>query len=306
MPKTSNQPSGISIGSSAPPVFDGYEILRRIGLGAGSVIFRVKEKKTGEIRALKHVVRQIDADKRMIDQVENEYKVGLQIDHPYLRKVYEIKRHRRFIQVNEVFLLMEYCPGISLQQSSSSYSLLDLLLIFRMVADGLNGMHRHGFIHCDIKPNNIIIADNGAIRIIDLGQSCRIGTVKSRIQGTPDYIAPEQVKRKPLNRATDVFNLGASIYWALTGKYVPTLIPKQPKDRIGMATEVVSGPPPSPAQIKPQIPLGISNMVMDCIKTSPTDRPADMTTVISRLDLLIHDVAGGRPNNTNNNQPDTK
>jgi serine/threonine protein kinase len=300
MTELPKQHAGISIGSSPPPVFEGYEIFRRIGIGAGSVIYRVKEKKTGEFFSLKYVVRQDDSDKRMIEQVENEYKVGMQIDHPYLRKIYEIKRTRHLLKVTEVFLLMEYCQGVSLQQSSS-YSLIDLMLIFRMVADGLNGMHHHGFLHCDIKPNNIIIAENGAIRIIDLGQSCRIGTVKNRIQGTPDYIAPEQVNRKPLSRATDVFNLGASLYWALTGKYVPTLIPKQ-KDRIGLATEEPTDSPASPAQLKGKIPLGFSNLVMDCIHTSPKDRPSDMATVISRLDLLIHDVAGGRPV-TNNNPP---
>ena len=64
-------------------------------------------------------------------------------------------------------------------------------------------------------------------KIIDLGQSCPIGTTKSRIQGTPDYIAPEQVKRRTLGPRTDVFNLGATMYWALTGKNVPTLIPKK-------------------------------------------------------------------------------
>ena len=53
--------------------------------------------------------------------------------------------------------------------------------------------------------------------MIDYGQSCRIGTIKERIQGTPDYIAPEQVARRPVSVATDVFNLGASLYWALTG-----------------------------------------------------------------------------------------
>jgi serine/threonine-protein kinase len=279
------------VGASEPPVFEGYEIVRRLGLGAASVIFAVKSKKTGELRALKHVVRQDGEDSRMIDQVETEYRIGTQIDHPYIRKVFEIKRTKRRFQTREVFLLMEYCPGISLEQSPSR-SLLDLLLIFRMVADGLGGMHNHGILHCDIKPNNIIISDNGAIRIIDLGQSCGIGTVKPRIQGTPDYIAPEQVKRKPLTQQTDVFNLGATMYWALTGKHVPTLIPKN-SDRLDLVSEV--GPPASPNKLKPQIPIGVSNLVMDCIKDSPKDRPSDMPALVSRLDLLIHMIAGGRP-----------
>ena len=282
------------MGAVEPPNYDGYEVIKRIGIGAASLIFSVRNRRTGEIRALKHVVRRDDTDKRMIEQVENEYRVGSRIDHPYVRKVYEIqKRKRRWLQTAEILLLMEYCPGISLEQSASR-SLLDLMLIFRMIAGGLNAMHNQGYLHCDIKPTNIIIAENGAISIIDLGQSCRLGTIKPRIQGTPDYIAPEQVKRKPLVRATDVFNLGASIYWALCGKHVPTLIPKQ-AERVELVTDTSTGPPPSPHQLKPQIPVGVSNLVMDCIEYAPKNRPSDMNTLISRLDLLIHMIAGGRP-----------
>lgn len=275
------------------PIFEGYKVLRRIGMGAASVIFTVENVKTQEICALKHVVRAERQDGRMIEQVENEYRMAARVNHPYVRKIYDLKRRRKGFRTREVFLLMEYCPGISLEQSPSR-SLLDLLLIFRMVADGLQGMHAAGLLHCDMKPNNIIIADDGAIRIIDLGQSCSLGTVKPRIQGTPDYIAPEQVRRKPLSWQTDVFNLGATMYWAVTGKHVPTLIPKQ-VNRVELANEENMGPPPSPHQLKPKIPRGVSNLIMDCVKLAPLDRPSDMPTLISRIDLLIHMIAGGKP-----------
>ena len=289
----------MGIGATELPVFPGYEILRRIGLGAASVIYAARHKQSGEVRALKHVMRVEGQDGRMVEQVENEFRVGAKIEHPYIRKVFDIKRRKRRLQTREVFLLMEYCPGVSLEQSRSR-SLLDLLLIFRMVADGLGGMHNQGFLHCDMKPNNIIIADNGAIRIIDLGQSCSNGTVKPRIQGTPDYIAPEQVKRKPLTVRTDVFNLGATMYWALTGKHVPTLIPKQ-SDRLDLAGSKKE-PPPSPNKIYSRIPLGVSNLVMDCVKTDPRDRPGDMPALIARIDLLIHVIAGGYPLANGNNK----
>ena len=295
------RPAQLSMGMYTPPLFDGYEVVRRIGTGAASVIFEVQHKETGQKQALKHVVRQEGQDKRMIEQVENEYRVASQINHPYVRKVSEIKRIRRRLQTREVIMLMEYCPGISLEQSSS-LSLLDLLLVFRMVADGLNGMHNAGMLHCDTKPNNIIIGENGSIRIIDLGQSCPIGTVKSRIQGTPDYIAPEQVKRKPLSRQTDIFNLGASMYWALAGRHIPTMIAPRQSDRIEVANVTNTGPPQSPHKIRPQIPVGVSNMVMECIKKRAIDRPSDMRELISRLDLLIHMIAGGKLYTNNNSE----
>ncbi len=282
-----------AIGHYEPPVFDGYEVVRRLGSGAGSTIFSVRDTNSGELRALKHVIRQEGQDKRMIEQVENEFEMSSRIDHPYVRKSFEIKRIKKMLQVREIIMLMEFCPGISLEQSPS-HSLLDLLLIFRMVADALNGMHEAGIIHCDIKPNNIILAENGSIRVIDLGQSCPIGTIKPRIQGTPDYISPEQVKRKPVTKQTDIFNLGATIYWSLTGKHIPTLIPKKQMDKVEILSESRHTPPPAPHELKSIIPVGVSNLVMECVKKSPKERPENMGELISRLDLLIHMIAGGK------------
>ncbi len=281
-----------AIGHYEPPVFDGYEVVRRLGSGAGSTIFSVRDTHTGELRALKHVIRQDGQDKRMIEQVENEYEMSCRVDHPYVRKVFEVKRIKKMLQVREIIMLMEFCPGISLEQSPS-HSLLDLLLIFRMVADALNGMHEAGIVHCDMKPNNVILAENGSIRVIDLGQSCPIGTIKPRIQGTPDYISPEQVKRKPVTRQTDIFNLGATIYWALTGKHIPTLIPKK-LDKIEILSDSNHSNPAAPHELKPLIPVGVSNLVMECVKKNPKERPANMSELISRLDLLIHMIAGGK------------
>ena len=283
--------SRVAIGATEMPVYEGYDSVRRIGLGAASVIYLVKHRQSGEMRALKHVIRQDGADKRMIEQVENEYRVASKLEHPYVRKVFEIQRRKKRMQTSEVQLLMEYCPGVSLEQSPSR-SLLDLLLIFRMVADGLQGMHVAGYLHCDIKPNNIIISEKGAVRIIDLGQSCPEGTVKKRIQGTPDYIAPEQVKRKALSPRTDVFNLGATMYWSLTGKYVPTLIPKSNGADLAMSSKPAGAL--APHEIKPKIPMGVSKLTMDCISNLPQHRPDDMPMLISRLDLLIHMIAGGK------------
>jgi serine/threonine-protein kinase len=184
---------------------------------------------------------------------------------------------------------MEMFSGQSLEDAPS-LSLGDVLLVFRMIATALNSMHQKGFVHCDIKPNNILIGDNGAIKIIDFGQSCKIGTIKQRIQGTPDYIAPEQVRREHLSHRTDMFNLGATMYWALTGKNVPTLIPK--KNEFGLP--VVQKECKTPHEIYRQIPKKVSNIVMACVQEKPADRPENMAEVTARLDVLIRDIFGNK------------
>jgi serine/threonine protein kinase len=266
----------------------GFTILRRLGTGARSTIYLASDEENDMRVALKRVIFERPEDSRVFEQVETEYKVARHIDHPYVRKCYELRKVRSMFKVREMLLSMEYFDGKSLEDSSG-LSLGDVLLVFRMVASGLNAMHQQGFVHCDIKPNNILISKSGSIKIIDLGQSCKIGTIKTRIQGTPDYIAPEQVKRRPLSPKTDIFNLGATMYWALTGKHAPTLIPK--KNKFGLPVTV---PRRAPHELKRQIPAGISKLVMDCIEGDPAQRPPNMMTVVSRLDLLVHSIFGGK------------
>jgi serine/threonine-protein kinase len=264
----------------------GFTIIKKLGTGARSTIYLALDEETGSTIALKRSVYEKPEDGRIFEQMINEYKVSRTIQHPYLRKCNRLIRIRKMLKVKELLLTMEMFEGETLEKSKN-LSLGDVLLVFRMVAEGLNAMHQQGFIHCDIKPNNILINnESGAIKIIDLGQGCKIGTVKPRIQGTPDYIAPEQVKRRHLDRRTDVFNLGATMYWALTGKNIPTLIPQSNDISVMLGQRTF----PTPHQIHRRIPLGVSKIVVDCVKEEPEKRPSSMDEVISRLDLLIHSI----------------
>ncbi len=115
-------------------------------------------------------------------------------------------------KVSEAFMLMELVDGKPLDVRPPN-SLMETVDTFIKVAEGLKALHLMGWVHCDIKPNNILRNERGEVKVIDFGQSCKIGTVKERIQGTPDYISPEQVSRRPVAIQTDVYNLGATLYW---------------------------------------------------------------------------------------------
>ncbi len=267
----------------------GFNLIKRLGSGARSTIYLATDEQSKTKVALKRVIYEKPEDSRIFEQVETEYKVAQRIDHPYVRKCHKLKKIRRLFKVKELLLSMELFEAKTLEESPT-LSLLDVLLVFRMVASGLDAMHHQGYIHCDIKPNNILMSKAGSIKIIDLGQSCRIGTTKQRIQGTPDYIAPEQVKRKPLGPKTDVFNLGATMYWALTGHNVPTLIPKK---RSSITVDVPE-PCQPPHKMRKQVPKDVSKLVMHCIKDDPAERPRNMREVISRLDMIVHGIMGDK------------
>jgi len=127
----------------------------------------------------------------------------------------------------------------------------------------------------------------GEVKVIDFGQACRVGTVKGRIQGTPDFIAPEQVKCQPLSVRTDVFNFGATLYWALAGRTIPTLWTLKRNENSFLVDDQIT----TPNQINPIVPKPLSNLVMECIRTNPMKRPADMLELQRRLEIMQHVAA---------------
>ena len=269
---------------------DGYTIIRRLGTGARSVIYLAVEEATRKRVAIKRAYYENPEDTRIFEQIETEYKVSRELDHPYIRKCHELIRNRKLLKTQQMLMVMEFFDGKSLEDQQR-LSMIDVLLVFRMVAVALNAMHEKGYVHCDIKPNNILFNSKGGIKIIDLGQSCRLGHIKKRIQGTPDYISPEQVRREHLSHRTDIFNLGATMYWALTGKNVPTLIPK--KNEFGITVEAASAFK-SPHELYPKIPKILSDVVMQCVKEKPADRPSNMLEITGRLDELIREIFGSK------------
>lgn len=263
----------------------GYDIIEKLGEGAGSVIYAVNDPVSGKSLALKHVVREGQKDIRFVEQMETEFEIAKQFNHPNLRKTYELKINKSLLmKVNEAFLVMELFDGKPMDVSQPRTT-LETIDAFIQVAQGLKEMHRLGYVHCDLKPNNILRSDSGMIKVIDYGQSCKIGTIKERIQGTPDYIAPEQVQRKPISVQTDVFNLGATLYWALTGRNIPTLYTVNKK---GENSFLVDDRFDSPSQLNPKVPEAISKLVMECVSSRQSKRPADMDQVITRLELGRH------------------
>jgi serine/threonine protein kinase len=268
------------------PVLPGYEIRSRIGRGAGAVISLARDGLNHRDVAIKHVVRRSPQDDRFIAQAENEYNVARGLTHAALRQIYDIVRIRKWLKTRELLLVMEYVEGERLEDACPE-DLGAITRTFRRVAEGLHALHQHGFAHADIKPNNILLTRNDGVKIIDFGQSCPLGHTKERVQGTPDYIAPEQVLRHPIDQRTDVYNLGATMYWVVTGKWFKTLInvAKPTAARIALESDRENAPP---HEVNEHVPLPLSKLILECCETSRDKRPRDMREVISRLDTVEH------------------
>jgi eukaryotic-like serine/threonine-protein kinase len=267
---------------------EGYRILDEIGRGAASVIYLVQDPKTKQIWSLKHVEKHDAKDRRFLDQAEMEYRVAREVNHPNIRKIDRIIKKTSnllgFGPSSELFLLMEYVDGISLDKEPPT-TFEKAVEIFHQTADALAKMHDQGFVHADMKPNNVVVTPSGQVKIIDLGQSCKVGTVKPRIQGTPDYIAPEQVHRRPITAKTDIYNLGATMYWVLTRRHIPTALAKSDSLMGSLDDNLIEKPTPA-SEINPRIHPRLSEIIMQCVEVDPERRPANMHVVADKLNLV--------------------
>lgn len=261
----------------------GYTIKQAIGTGAGSKIYLATQLITNKRFAVKHVERKQPEDDRFLEQVEAEFEVSHALEHPSLRHSYSIHRIRRLLQLREVAVVMEYVDGLTLEAARPN-RLETFIVICQRIASGLHAMHEAGYVHSDIKPNNIMVARGGMVKIIDFGQSCPMFHRKERIQGTPDYIAPEQVRRMPLDARTDVFNLGATMYWLLTSENYPTQLRNE--NVRGGVSLISTDNPLAPIELNDKIPLALSKLVMECCRDNPAERPADMTQLRGRLEAI--------------------
>lgn len=267
-----------------------YDTLRILGRGAHSVIYAVQDSRDNKLYALKHVIGKTKESERFLRQAINEYQVGRRFDHPVLRKCYELKKRRELFKITEILLLMELVEGRTLLEFRPRL-LHELIAIFSTVAEALHAFHDAGYLHADMKPGNIMLTREDTVKVIDFGQSCKVGTVKKRIQGTPDYIAPEQVRRRELTGQTDVFNFGATLYWCLTNHYASTMMVNDGEEpRIRKSTEITP-----PRAFCAELPLALNQLVMQCLRTRPSERPADMLDVHDRLQLVAKKLDPGQP-----------
>jgi serine/threonine-protein kinase len=278
----------MSTSRSQPKKIGKYTVLAKLGEGAASMLYAVQNPKNKQVSALKYVEKTNEKSQRFLDQVEQEYAIGSKLDHKSIRKIRKLIKHRKILKVTALSMIMELIDATTLDQHlPRNHS--QAVNIFLQVAKGLAHMHGRGYVHADMKPNNVLVEENGSVKIIDLGQACSIGTIKKRIQGTPGYMAPEQAHRGEITPKTDIYNLGAMMYWVLVGEVIPTAMPpKNTTDSlVGGAVDAdkVQLPVP-PHERNSRIHSLLSKQIMDCVQPNANNRPESMTVVVNRLELI--------------------
>ncbi len=277
----------MSSAAAIPAELFGYKVVDKVGDGAASAVYAVMDPKTRQVMALKHVLRRAEKDQRFIDQIEQEYKVGSKLEHVNIRAITKFLKNQKFMfgPVTDVALIMELVDAATLDLMPRP-SAANIARFVAQCARGLGHMHERGFVHADMKPSNMMVTEDGTVKIIDLGQACALGSVKKRIQGTPGYIAPEQAHRQEITAVTDVYNFGATMYWVLLREEIPCALPSR-NGKVGGALDPSQiRLPKAPHEQEPQIPAELSKLVMECIQVRPEARIQTMDEIAQRLDQI--------------------
>ncbi len=232
-------------------------------------VFLATDRKIGEQVALKVIASNMAEDPTAAERFRREVGAARKITHTNVIRIHDLEEEGRLL-----FLSMEYFPGIDLAELLGRRGALPLeeaRAILLQVCAALSAAHRAGVVHRDLKPGNVLINEQGEVRVIDFGLAkasyMHSMTATGLIKGTPEYMAPEQVRGRVTDQRTDIYSLGAMTFHLVCGK--PPFSGDTP---IAVGFQHCAEPPPSPRELQPDLPEQLENAILRCLEKDPARR----------------------------------
>jgi serine/threonine protein kinase len=263
-----------------PPIsFRGYTIQDKIRDGSVGTVWRVTDRNQQTL-ALKQLFGRNQADGRKHRAFQREYEVTRGLSHPAIVRVYDYVK-----MPPQDFFTMEYFESESLKYTMFHFPRRvhkREFWVLRQLAEALEHVHSRGIIHKDIKPENVLVNEEGDIRLIDfsLAQTKwdRLLQFGKRVEGTPLYMAPEQVRGDKCDPRTDIYAFGLLAYELLTKR-----TPFTGKDQQDLLQKHLRESPPSMRAHLPTISAELDGFVLRMLSKDPARRPQDMNAIIREL-----------------------
>jgi len=246
-----------------------YEITGELGRGAMGVVYKALDPTIGRTVALKTMrldVHGLDAQE-MVRRFQNEARAAGVLNHPNIVTIYDAGERDGIF-----YIAMEFIEGTTLHEVLAEKRVLatdEVLQLTRQICRGLDYAHSNGIVHRDIKPANIMITGNGTVKIMDFGIAKSGGQVTNtgQVLGTPNYMAPEQVKGRQLDGRSDLFSLGVILYEMLTGEK-----PFVGQNVTTIIYKIVNENPITPRDLDVTVHPGLSAIVTKALAKAPDDR----------------------------------
>ena len=274
------------------PKIDGFEILEKLGEGGMASVWKARQISLDRIVAIKILSPHLAAAAEDVNRFLKEACATAQLKHQGIVQVYDAKVSKELY-----CFVMEYVAGYTVGdwvRRKGNLSENDTLTVIDCIADAMDyALNATGVVHCDIKPDNIIIDADGTVKVADLGLAHTINAINvesesDEIMGTPAYISPEQAEgRDDLDCRSDIYSLGAMMYHMLTGK----LMFQGESDEKVMQLQV-RGEPVDAQKLNPDVSTSVNDLLKKMLKKKRSDRPQDWDQVRRMLLQVRREVTG--------------
>ncbi len=259
-------------------VDDRYRVLSRIARGGMSTVYLAEDVRLERHVALKVLYPHLADDDSFVDRFEREAKSAARLSHPHVVGVLD-----QGVDGELAYLVMEYIPGHTLRDLLDQRPRLTPRVAFAVldsVIEGLSSAHAAGIIHRDVKPENVLISDDGRIKIADFGLSRAASrhTGTGQLFGTVAYLSPELVSGQPADARSDIYAVGVMLYEMLTGAQ-----PFTGEDAIQVAFAHVHQQVPPPSDLLPGLAEDIDELVQWCTARDADERPVDGAALLGEL-----------------------
>jgi beta-lactam-binding protein with PASTA domain len=267
-------------------IVDGrYRILRHVGSGGMADVYSALDLHLGRTVALKLLHRRFAQDKEFVERFRREASAAAGLQHPNVVSVYD-----RGEFDGTSYIAMEFCEGPTLREVIARNGPLDVrraIDITKKILVAARFAHRRGVIHRDLKPHNVIVEPDGGndnIKVMDFGIA-RAGaseiTEAGAIMGTAHYFSPEQAQGHTVTAASDLYSVGVVLFEMLTGRP-----PFEGDSPVAIALKHVNQPPPSPRELRPDIPPELEAVVLKALTKDASGRYGDADSFIRDLETV--------------------
>ncbi len=249
---------------------DRYRLDERLGSGGMAEVFRATDLTLERTVAIKILRKDYFQNPEFRSRFHQEAKAAANLSHQNIVTVYDFG-----YAANQLFIVMEYVPGEDLKtkiKAKQRFSISEAIELIGQACSGLGYAHRAGLVHCDVKPQNMLVTPDGRLKVVDFGIARALATISPDekmdvVWGSPQYFSPEQASGNPPSPSSDVYSLGVILYEMLAGRL--PFVANTPQELTKLHRQAL---PPSPRRFNHDIPVSLEQIILKVLSKEPAAR----------------------------------